>query len=170
MALYRCRLSSNLHSRSSLPPRYNSVDFPHTSPVTHDVQYGIHHSKKRTRLESVSVLQHQTNEMKLALAHKQRWIPVTCMHPSHTKITVHQSVDTLIILALASHYKRHLSPFTSSPSSSVSFLLPCLGLSSLLNLRPSPTGRCSSCHQGCSSPARFTAPEIAACSYVEHSL
>ena len=33
-ALHRCRQLSNLHSRSSPLPRYNSVDFPHTSSAT----------------------------------------------------------------------------------------------------------------------------------------
>ena len=33
-ALHRCRQLSYLHSRSSPLPRYNSVDFPHTSSAT----------------------------------------------------------------------------------------------------------------------------------------
>ena len=70
--------------------RFHLSRLPHTSSATYDVQPGVHQSKKRTILESVFSLQHQTNETKPALTFKQRWFPSNCMHPSHTQIIGHQ--------------------------------------------------------------------------------
>ena len=73
----------------------------HTSPTTDDAQYGVHHSKKRTKLDSVSILQHQTKKTKPTCMHKQHWFSFNRRHPSHTQFTVYQSVVMLILLALA---------------------------------------------------------------------